>query len=118
MTDEQQRPLGAHARKRVERLPGAKAARERRVQLERIALGVAHLSERQLSGFARARLRAREHRAERHSGVCQRQTRDTRLALAALGEPPLCVGTRAVRLRVGVTEQPELTGHSHGVLRA
>jgi hypothetical protein len=118
MADEQQRLIGPHPIQQFEHLARLHTARELRVQLQQLALGLARLLERQLGGFARTRLRTREDRAELDAHTGESRTRNARLALPALGQLALRVSTRAVRLCVGMTEQPKLTSHSHGVLRA
>jgi len=118
VSNEQQRPIGAHAAKQLERFTRVYVARERGVQLQQLALGLTHLRERELSGFARPHLGACEDCAEGDIHAREGHARDASLAATSLCQLPCRVTTRTVGLCVGVTEQPELASHSHRVLRA
>jgi len=118
MTNEEERPVTTDPAEQLQGLACLHATGEQGVELQEIALRLAHLPERQLGGFASARLGTCKDRPERNPHAGQRNTCDARLVAATLGQLPLRVRTGAVRLCVGVTEQPELTGHSHCVLRA
>jgi hypothetical protein len=118
MTDEQEGPFVRHAAEQLDGFPGLHVARKQGMELEELALGVGHLLERQFGRFACSRLGGGKDRAEGDSHARKGNARDARLVLAALGQLPLSVRTGTVRLCVGMTEQPELTSHCHGVLRA
>jgi len=118
VTHKQRRPAAPDAVYELERLARLHTTREQGVQLQQLTLGPVQPRERQLGRFAGSRLRAGEDRPELHPHSRKSHPRDISLTMPAIGELPFRVETRAVGLRVGVTQQPELAGHSHEVLRA
>ena len=119
MTDEQQRTVGADTGEQLERLACVHPAGKQRMQLEQRALGTrssAPAPTQRFRGLAPSGWRG--SRRTRLPSRASATPATSRLALAAIGQLALCVGTRTVGLCVGVTEQPELAGHSHEVLRA
>jgi len=116
--DEQHRPTASDPVEQFEDLARLDPSGEQRVQLQQVTLRMLHPRERQLSRFASSRLGTGEDCLERNLHSRQGKARDISLTAPAVGELSLCVTTRAVGLCVGVTQQPELAGHSHDVLRA
>ena len=86
-------------------------ARLQRLVLDRLDLERLTGEDRGLQG---ADLRAREDGLERHLERRERAARGAGLVLAALGEAPVVVGPRVVRLGLAVAQEPELVGHRRG----
>lgn len=103
MTDQQQALTGSYLRERVERLARIKASGERRVGSHQLTLAASKLSQGDLRGLERPRLWAHENRLEGHIGTGECPTGQVCLALTALCEATLWIGTRSVRLCVSVT---------------
>jgi hypothetical protein len=101
--DEQQPPVGADRGHLVQRLARVKAACQRRVGAQQLALLGAPALGGQLGGLARARLGAEQDSLEAGLHPRERDAHRTRLALSALGQAPLRVRARAVGLGLGVT---------------
>jgi len=102
--DQQQPAVGPQRADRLERLLSVEPIREWRVLAQLSPLLLAPRLRRQLRGLASAHARAEQHRVERGAKPLQREARSARLLLAALGQAPLGVGARAVRLCLCVTK--------------
>jgi hypothetical protein len=102
VADDQQPTVSTQLGQQCQRLPRVEAPRERRVDLQSVALLLAPRLRRHRRGAQRALLRTAPQRLELHPHPRDRRARQPRLALPPLRQTPLGVRSGSVRLGVRV----------------
>jgi len=102
VTHDEQPPIGADVRQRLERIGAVESRSERGVLMQQAALVLPPRLGSQLGGLAGTRLRAEQDRLEGRLQARQRDAGGACLLLAARRQAPCGVRARSVRLGLGM----------------